>query len=140
MGKRNTGRKLAMKALYQAELQKVTIEEINKDYLIKSRYLEDTKNWAINLSQGTWSKLTELDQLISTYAVGWSLKRINPIDKSILRIAFYELLETDTPVQIVINEALEIAKKYSTDDSPKFINGILGKYVENVCSQDSSKK
>ena len=140
MGKRSTGRKLAMKALYQADLQRVNIEKINQEYLINSKYIPETRDWAISLSVGTWSKKESLDTLISQYAVKWSIDRINPIDKNILRMAFYELTESTTPPQIVLNEAIEIAKKYSTDDSPKFINGILGKYVETLCSQDSSKK
>lgn len=140
MGKRSTGRKLAMKALYQADLQHVDITEISQSYLVDDRYLKETQEWAIDLAQGTWRELETIDQLISKYAVGWSIERINPIDRNILRMAFYELLETETPPQIILNEAIEIAKKYSTDDSPKFINGILGNYVEKKCSQDSSKK
>jgi len=64
------------------------------------------------------------------------LDRINPIDKALLRLALYEIIYDETPHQVVVNEILEICKRYSTDDSPKFINGILGEYIK---TQGSTK-
>jgi transcription antitermination protein NusB len=129
MGKRNTSRKLAMKALYQASFEQ-DIEPVINTFLLNSEYIPETKEWAISLARGAWEKQEELNNLIESYAIGWDLSRINPIDKSILQLAFYELLYTKTPAQVVINEAIEISKKYSTEDSPRFINGILGNYIK----------
>lgn len=133
MGKRNTGRKLAMQILYQATLRKEDdISEIIDGYLGASNYEKETVTWATELATDTWTKKSEIDPIIMKRAIGWDFDRINPIDKSILRIALYEIIELKTDKRIVINEAVEMAKKYSTDESPKFINGILGKFVQEV--------
>lgn len=138
MGKRHTGRKIAVQALYQTELRKQSVGEFSDKFLKSIALTDETKEWANLLIHGTWDHLLECDDLIKKYAVGWEFGRINSLDKSILRVAFYELLHSDTPPMIVIDEAIEIAKKYSTEESPKFINGILGQYIKE-CSPDSSK-
>ena len=77
-------------------------------------------------------KNEEIDEIIKNNAIGWDINRLFKIDKDILRIAIAELVYIkDAPVKVVIDEALELAKKYSTDDSPSFINGILAKVVES---------
>ena len=77
-------------------------------------------------------KKDEIDGIIKQYAIGWDIERLFKIDKDILRIAIAELVYIkDAPVKVIIDEALELAKKYSTDDSPSFINGILAKVVES---------
>ena len=77
-------------------------------------------------------KKQEIDNIIKQYAIGWDIERLFKIDKDILRIAIIELVYIkDAPVKVVIDEALELAKKYSTDESPSFINGILAKVVES---------
>ena len=86
--------------------------------------------------EGAWAYKPSSDDLVSKYAIGWSLDRISGIDLSILRLAFYELNLGETPTSVVVNEAIELAKEFSSDESPKFINGILGKYVKE-CLQDS---
>jgi len=129
MGKRNTGRKLAMQALYQAELRQRPISDILGDFLEESPFQADTKEVAIQLAQETSARQASLDELISRYSKDWDISRINIIDKNLLRLGFYEIQYTDTPYSIVINEILEIAKRYSTDDSHKFINGILGQFI-----------
>ena len=133
MGKRSTGRKLAMQALYQSELRQQSMDFILADTLEVSGYLPETRDWAIQLAKETWAYRCELDAVIVHYAIGWDLDRMNPIDKSLLRMALYEMRYLKTDPGIVLNEVIEIAKKYSTDDSPKFLNGILGKYVEELC-------
>ncbi|MFC1771431.1 transcription antitermination factor NusB [Candidatus Margulisiibacteriota bacterium] len=139
MGSRSTGRKLAMQTLYQADIQKTDIESIINNFVKPAKYIESTKSWALELVRSVWEYLSELDALIEKFAIGWDLNRINAIDRNILRIAFYELNHTETDVSVVLNEAIEIAKKYSCEESPKFINGILGKYVEKECLLESSK-
>ena len=74
----------------------------------------------------------EIDEIIKNNAIGWDINRLFKIDKDILRIAIAELVYIkDAPVKVIIDEALELAKKYSTDESPSFINGILAKVVES---------
>ena len=135
MGKRSTGRKLAVQAIYQTEIRKENLPDFIGPFLSSLTLQDDTLGWAEELSYGTWQKLEDVDQEIVKYAVGWDIERMNMLDKSILRVAFYELLFTETPHNVVIDEAIEVSKKYSTEESPKFINGILGQYIK-TCSQD----
>jgi len=136
MGKRATGRKLAMQALYQIESRNDSRDLILEQFLEQSRYDSETIEWAVYLTRSTWDHRHNLDDIIKEYAIDWEINRITPIDKNILRIALFELKYTDTPINVVLNEAIEISKKYSTEESPKFINGILGNYVKKECSPD----
>lgn len=130
MGVRSTGRKLAMQIVYQADIRHCSVDDILIEFFKNGKYSNETMTWAITLSKASWAYKSEADILIKKYSVDWDISRINPIDKSILRIAFYELSSKESPIKVILNEAIEISKKYSTDDSPKFINGILGAYVE----------
>jgi len=130
MGKRHTGRKLAMQALYQADMRNADIESVTHLFIKGANYVDETKDWALFLSHEVTRKKDELDKLIQEYAIDWDIDRINPIDKNILRIALFELKFTDTPETVVVDEAVEIAKKYSTEDSGRFINGLLGEYLD----------
>ncbi len=92
---------------------------------------EKTEAFCRGLLDGTLAHLPELDAEIQATAQNWQLGRMAMVDRSILRMAAYELLHSpDVPVGVVIDEALEIAKKYASEDSTKFINGILGKLKE----------
>lgn len=142
MGKRNTGRKLAMQILYQAEIckQQATPEMQKSFFEHHQVVIPETRSWASELVEGVNVYRAQLDTLIAKYAIGWSLDRLRPVDLCILRIAFYELLHTQSSPNVVINEAIEIARRYAAAESPKFLNGILGKYVEDTCSQASSRE
>lgn len=132
--RRHTSRKLAMQALYQGELRSdgANFQEIIQDFLTDSQYQEETKVWASELASEVWKSKDDLDDLIQRYAIGWELGRITPVDKSILRLAFYELKYIGLAPTIVVDEAVEIAKRYSSEESYRFINGILGQYVKEV--------
>ena len=87
-----------------------------------------TREFARRLADGVIARQIEIDSLIQKYAENWEISRMAAIDRGILRMAAYEILhENDTPINVIINEALEIAKKYSTGESSKFVNGILDK-------------
>jgi transcription antitermination protein NusB len=130
MGSRSTGRKLAMQSLYQVDIRKVDAELVIENYILDNDLPEDTKNWSIYLVKGVSENLEEIDSQLTAFSIGWDIQRFNLVDKNILRVAFYELLFTETPHTIVIDEAIELSKKFSTEDSPKFINGILGAYIK----------
>jgi N utilization substance protein B len=86
------------------------------------------REFARLLAEGVRARQKEIDTLIKKYAQNWEMSRMAAVDRGILRLAAWELLyETDTPINVIINEALEIAKKYSTGESSKFVNGILDK-------------
>ena len=131
MGKRRTGRKIAMQILYQVEVQKSSVEDVLRLYFKAHSFHPETVSWSSTLSKNTWVNVDKCDEWIKKYAIDWEFSRINPLDKSLLRLAFYELCFTETPSTVVLNEAIELAKRYSTDDSSKFINGILGSYVKD---------
>jgi N utilization substance protein B len=98
------------------------IEQFN---LIKNKLYRD---FAITLFKGVCNSKLQIDTIIKRYVINWDIKRIAVVDRNILRIAIFEIIAIlDTPVKVIINEAIEISKKYSTKDSFKFINGILDK-------------
>lgn len=81
---------------------------------------------------GTVMALGEIDLAIAKYAVGWKVSRMSKVTRSILRLAFFETIFTDTPIKVVINEAVELAKKYAEDKAPGFVNGILNNYARGT--------
>ena len=102
--------------------------EIAEFTTLDSQY--DVKNYAIQIAEFFKKNHNEVDDLIQKYAKNWDLGRLVKMDKDILRIAIVELLYIkDAPMKVVVDEALELAKKYSTDDSASFINGILAKVI-----------
>ena len=90
----------------------------------------EVKNYAITIAEYFQKHHKEVDEIIQKYAKNWDLERLVKMDKDILRIALVELLYIkDAPMKVVVDEAMELAKKYSTDDSTSFINGILAKVI-----------
>ncbi|AKL97865.1 transcription antitermination factor NusB [Endomicrobium proavitum] len=89
---------------------------------------EPYKEFALKLFKGVCDKREEIDALINSYAKNWDLKRMAAVDRNIIRLAAYEVIDMpQTPINVIIDEAVEISKKYSTKDSSKFVNGILDK-------------
>jgi N utilization substance protein B len=128
MGKRRKARERVLQCLYRLDLIPASAEQLSETL----RALSDIDNKTIDLPfaedliNGVIANLQQIDGLIQRAAEHWDIDRIAMIDKAILRIGVYEILyhkDTDTPV--IINEALEIAKRYSTADSTSFINGVL---------------
>lgn len=145
MGKvrsRRKAREAVLQILYQAEVSRRPIEQVVADYAEglptnggDPDAAWDDENWRfiVRTSRGAWEHRAEADALVAQYAEGWALDRIARVDLSILRLALYELLHTDTPPAVAINEAVELAHRYGTEDSGRFINGILGRiYRERV--------
>ena len=100
---------------------------------VYSENVEEVGEYAKALCQGVDEKADELDSVISQYLTGWKLNRIAKVNLAILRLALYEIIYADdVPDSVAINEAVELAKKYSGDEDSGFINGILGAYVRSV--------
>lgn len=92
---------------------------------------EQDKEYIINKYQAILQKLEEIDALINTHTTGWKTARMNRVDLTILRLAVYELKwDDEIPGKVAINEAVELAKKYSSDEGPAFVNGVLAKLVD----------
>ncbi len=129
MGKRSTSRRLAMQAIYQSDLAGIDIESSLKNISESESFIPETLDFARHLAEATWKARAELDRAIERFAIDWPLDRIGKVDRSILRLALQELNMEETPASVIINEAVELAKKYVGEEAAKFINGILGAYV-----------
>jgi N utilization substance protein B len=115
--RRSEQRRDAVFALYQHEVTGRPLDEL----------LEDAKPFSVELAEAVDANRTELDGLISKHSKGWALSRIAPLERSIMETALYEALhEDDVPVEVAIDEAVELAKEYCGADAPGFVNGILG--------------
>jgi len=130
MSKRRSARELALKILFQVEVGKFTAEEALETSFEQVDPPQEDRDHAERYVLGVTREVAELDQIIADLAVGWTVDRMAKVDKNVLRLALFELIHTRaTPANVVINDAVEIVKKYSTDDSGKFVNGILGSFL-----------
>ncbi|MCS6862406.1 MAG: transcription antitermination factor NusB [Abditibacteriales bacterium] len=130
MGKRRTARELALKVLFQVDVGRLPLEEVIA--MSKALWPASSEVWSFaeTLARGVTRKRAQLDDIIAHYAAGWTLERMANVDRNLLRMALYELLEMDDiPYSVSINEAVELAKIYSTAESGKFVNGILGNFA-----------
>ena len=135
MGTRRKSRELALQALYQGEQAGqhglLVFEEFCAHFQVNKKSIP----YAKKILDGVQEKADAINQLISKYAENWRLERMSVIDRNILRLAVYEVyFQDDVPISVAINEAVEIAKRYSTDDSGPFINGILDSMAKEEAS------
>lgn len=138
MGRR-ASREAAMKLLYQLEIQKDNKEEQINYAIEDSGFQDRDKNYLIDVVEGVNKNIDEIDNIIKSYAKGWKINRISKVDLAILRLSAYELLyREDIPNSVSINEAVELAKKYSSHDAGSFINGILSKVASIKAQQTDS--
>jgi N utilization substance protein B len=132
MPARRKARKRALEVLYEADLRNLPPREVLRTYLDRiEKPHPDHLPYAVGLVEGVSDHLDRIDELIASYAEGWTIDRMPVVDRNLARIAIYELLyvpEIDDPV--AISEAVELAKTMSTDDSPRFLNGILDRIAE----------
>lgn len=130
---RKQAREGTMKVLYQMELNKDYSERALSTYLDNFNFDDLEREYILDAIEKIGENLESIDNSIKDNLQGWEIDRLAKIDLSVLRIAIYEILyRKDIPVQVSINEAIEISKKYSTEDSFRFINGVLGGFVRNI--------
>jgi N utilization substance protein B len=128
---RRQSREAAVQMLYQWEVGRSSMAEVIETFWLHeqpdtTRLAEDAKTFAVRLATGVVDTVANLDPVISEAADNWRIERMNVMDRLILRLAVYEFLhEGGTPSKVIINEALELARTFSNDDSVRFINGIL---------------
>jgi len=125
--RRTYARELAMQALYQLDVQgQDLLPRLRREFFQETQADDFIRHLADEWTKGTWEHLEHCDQLISDSIIRWQFSRLSPVDKSILRLSVFQLRYCqDIPPKVVINEAIELAKKFSTDKSPGFINGVL---------------
>lgn len=139
MGRRES-RENAMKLLYQVQVQRDDIEE-QIDRFLEEQEINDSqdKEYLLNVVKGVIEKKMELDSLISLHAKGWTINRMPKVDLAIMRLSCYEIkFREDIPINVSINEAVELAKKYSGEQSGTFVNGVLGKIFTQLPPQDKN--
>lgn len=131
MGSRRQARELSLKILYQLETSGYPLEAVLEDFWGNNIYPAAIRDFAEDLVKGVINHSRDIDEKLSALADNWELNRMAVIDKNILRLAAYEIkYRDDIPAAVSINEALEIAKKYSGLESSRFINGILDKVAK----------
>ncbi len=129
VGSRREGRERALSLLYEAEAKSLSPTELLAELPVSpSPFVAD-------LVEGVDRDQEVIDDLIGRHAIGWSLERMAVVDRNVLRVGVYELLRrADIPLAAVINEAVELAKRYSTDESGGFVNGVLSSVATEVRS------
>jgi N utilization substance protein B len=137
MSRRSRARKVALQVLYQDDLNP-SPDPVNAQPFLEARLRSDELvAFAASIIEGVRGNRTELDRMIENTADNWSLTRMAATDRNVLRLGAYEILQTDTPNRVAINEAVELAKRFGTAQSAQFVNGILDRLLpENRDNDD----
>ncbi|MGX6740051.1 transcription antitermination factor NusB [Streptomyces xantholiticus] len=134
MAARNKARKRAFQILFEADQRGASVQSVLADWVRHARTDErqpPVVEYTMDLVEGYAEHADRIDELIATYAVGWTIDRMPVVDRNILRLGTYELVWNDeTPDAVVIDEAVQLAKEFSTDESPAFVNGLLGRFKD----------
>lgn len=134
---RTLARKHALQLMYQGEI----LEKAPRELIENAQLVPETQGldeYALMLLDGTKEKLEAIDELIDSASDNWTLDRMPVVDRSLLRLTTYEMRYVDdVPVSVSINEAVDLAKEFGGDDSPRFINGILGRIATQLESEQA---
>ena len=131
MAARTKARKRALDLLFEAEQRGVNASELLRERLAAPVTQAPLSEFTADLVTGVVEHWTQVDELIATYSQGWTLQRMPAVDRAILRLGAYEVLySTDVPEAVAISEWVGLATELSTDDSPRFINGLLARLAE----------
>jgi N utilization substance protein B len=122
---RTKGREFAMQMLFQWDMSEQPPAKLETQFWRAAKAAESTRAFANQLFEGAVKDTAAIDELIVKQAENWRLERLAVIDRAILRLAIYELRATDTPPKVILNEAVDLAKKFSSEDASSFVNGIL---------------
>lgn len=134
MAARNTARKRAFQIIFESDQRGAPAGQVLEDWIRLGRTdprQPPVGDFTRRLVEGYAEHAARIDELLSSYSVGWTLDRMPVVDRSILRLGAYELIwEDETPDAVAIDEAVQLTKEFSTDDSPGFVNGLLGRLQE----------
>ena len=127
---RRTARERAVHFLYEAESRSLPVSDIVAAQVLAADDLVSS------LTSGVASRQTQLDEMITEYSHTWTIHRMPAIDRNVLRLAIYELIDRpEVPVAVIINEAVELAKRFSTEESGRYVNGVLSAIAKQVRSK-----
>ena len=130
-----------MQMLYQWDLGGNTPEQVGTSFFLERSADSEVEAFARGLFRGAVDDIASLDELIRKHSANWRLERMAAVDRSILRVAVYELLhDPETPPHAVINEALEIARRFSGEGSVQFVNGVLDTILKNLPAPNNKPK
>ena len=141
--KRRLAREIIVQSLYQMEMNDVEVTEA-VDMLIEEaadeneteRVITDEselKAYVVTHVNGVWEHKMAIDDMLEHYLKGWQMSRLSRVDRQILRLATFEMVfASDVPAKVSVNEAIDLAKHFGTEDSGKFVNGVLGKMIQDV--------
>ena len=131
MGARSKARKRALDVLFEADQRRTDPRELLTARIVEPGTEASLPQYSVDLVEGVLDQQERIDELIETYAHEWSLERMPAVDRAVLRIGTWEILyNDDVPDAVAVDEAVELARALSTDDSPTFVNGLLGRLVE----------
>ncbi|MHC4115323.1 MAG: transcription antitermination factor NusB [Planctomycetota bacterium] len=135
--RRRRARELAIQGLCQLDIQGPDILEQLNGFFVENEPEESTRRLASDWSKGTWENVQQCDELITASIMKWDLSRLSFVDKNILRLAVYQLrFCPDIPPRVVINEALELAKKFGSAKSSAFVNGVLDSILKKIKTKE----
>lgn len=135
MNPRRKSREYALQMLFQWEMGRQEPSRIEDGFWKIASAEKSTRDFANQLFESAAARAGELDPIIASHAENWRIERIAAIDRTILRLALAEMRTTSTPVKVVINEAVELAKKFSSEDASAFINGILDAAAKSMAAK-----
>jgi N utilization substance protein B len=133
MGTRRKAREAALQILYQVDLSKLDPKEAMQLFWKNHSSIPEVEEFAYQIVEGVVRNRLEIDRLVEQHSTHWKLSRMTCVDRNILRIAVYELMYChDIPASVSLNEAIEIGKKFGTEDSGSFINGVLDNIAKEL--------
>ncbi len=133
MGKRRQSRECALQILFQNDFREIEPRTALAAYWRENAVSPEVREFTERLLEGVWRNRAEIDQMIEEHSTNWRLERMPVVDRNILRIATYELLfERDIVPSVTLNEAIEIAKRFGTEESGSFVNGVLDPIAKSL--------
>jgi len=137
---RTKSREFAMQMLFQWDMSRQDPTKLEGKFWRTAKAADNTRAFANKLFEGAAKDADELDALIVQHAQNWRLERMAIIDRAVLRLAIYELRIAETPPKVVLNEAVDLAKKFSSEDAGAFVNGILDAVNKTLAEKSGSAK
>ena len=132
MALRRKAREFALQMLFQWEIGRQEPGQVESGFWKNARSEKNTRTFANQLFEGAAAEAAALDALITRHAENWRLDRMAAIDRAILRLATFELRAGETPPKVTINEAVELAKKFSSEEAASFVNGVLNAVFQSM--------
>ncbi|MBF0687589.1 MAG: transcription antitermination factor NusB [Cellulomonas sp.] len=130
MGARTKARKRALDVLFEAEQRGLDVRELLAKRVVEPGTEASLPQYAVDIVEGVLAHGERIDELLATHAHGWTVARMPAVDRALLRLATWEILwNDDVPDAVAVDEAVSLARELSTDDSPAFVNGLLGRLV-----------